>query len=272
MPVSTHNIRQLCRKIISSCAVALLCLLPLSAQDRLELGFLAGVGYYLGDLNPSQQFKNPGPSAAFVGRYIFTDRVAMRAMLGYTRISGAYDSSSLDVYSPFSVSPQATPLAEDEYVQVRPTDLDFANNLIDISVLGEINFLSFDHMFRKNETRFSPYLALGLGLTSYKGYDKPNKKKSFFVLSLPFGAGIKYKLNNLLRLGVEWTFFKTFTDQLECVNPDGLSFDPSDPYKNGQSSLLHNNDWYSSLRLMLTFSLWPRSLVCNDGLRSYYKD
>ncbi len=234
-----------------------------SAQDRLELGLMAGGSYYLGDMNPSQQFKMTRPAAAFFGRYMANDRIAFRGQVGYFAIEGRYDDKSTDIYSS-AVAPSGAKFEEGQTEVVRPLNCEFKNGLIDVSFLGEFNFLSFDHMFRKEQTRFSPYLALGLGCTAYSHY-KADAKKRQFVLSLPFGFGVKYKVNKFLRLGLEWTFHKTFTDEFECVKPEDGTFDPSDPYRNGVHKFTHNNDWFSNLCVAVSISLWPRSLVCNDG-------
>ncbi len=234
-----------------------------AAQDRLELGFMGGGSYYLGDMNPSQQFKMTRPTVSFFGRYMKSDRIAFRAQVGYYGIAGRYDESSPDVYSA-SLVPNSTPFVEGQVEALRPENCEFSAGLIDVSILGEFNFLSFDHMFRKEETRFTPYLALGLGCTAYPHYSE-GAKKSKFTLSLPFGLGVKYKVNKFLRLGLEWTFHKTFTDELECVEDLTGTFDPADPYRNGVHKITHNNDWFSNVCISVSISLWPRSLVCNDG-------
>lgn len=251
------------RAAVALCAFLAFLPLPSQAQDRLELGLMAGGSYYLGDMNPSQQFKMTRPAAAFFGRYMASDRVAFRGQVGYYGTAGKYDSKSPDVYSS-AVAPSGGGFTEGQTEVVRPLDLEFKNGLIDVSFLGEFNFLSFDHMFRKEQTRFTPYLALGLGCTAYSHY-KAGAKKRQFVLSLPFGFGAKYKVNKLLRLGLEWTFHKTFTDDLECVDDMQGSFDPSDPYRNGVHKMTHNNDWFANVCVSVSFSLWPRSLVCQDG-------
>ncbi len=233
------------------------------AQDRLELGLMAGGSYYLGEMNPSRQFKMTRPAAAFFGRYMANDRIAIRGQAGYFGIAGKYDDKSPDVYSS-AVTPSGGGFSEGQVELVRPLGCEFNSGLVDVSFLGEFNFLSFDHMFRKEQTRFTPYLALGLGCTAYSRYSEGAKKRQF-VLSLPFGLGVKYKVNKYLRLGLEWTFHKTFTDELECVEDLNGTFDPADPYRNGVHKLTHNNDWFSHLCVAVSFSLWPRSLACNDG-------
>ena len=269
----------LLRSFLSSFATVLLALaLPcvVSAQDRLEVGLLGGAAYYLGELNPHSQFKNAGPSAGILARYIFTDRIASRATFAYNRISGHYSSSSSDVYAVANVSQDMVPassLSDGQTMQVGPADASFSNDVFNLDLLAEVNFLSFDHMFRKEQTRFTPYLALGLGCTSYKRYDDNDDKKRVFVLSLPFGAGVKFKASKFMRVGLEWTFHKLFVDDIDQLDQrDGGHFDPADPYNNGVHVLTHNNDWISALNLTLSFSMWPRSMTCNDGLRSFYRD
>ncbi|WP_233248594.1 hypothetical protein, partial [Desulfonatronum sp. SC1] len=67
-----------------------------------------------------------------------------------------------------------------------------------------------------------------------------------------------------MKLGAEWTFRKTFTDDLDLIgfnNP----IDPSDPYRFNQNTLSHNNDWYSVVGLYMTFSIFSRRDKCHDG-------
>ena len=135
----------------------------------------------------------------------------------------------------------------------------------------EFNFLSYDHIFRKEETNFSPYLAFGLGAASFT-IAKERDKEHVFVLSLPFGMGVKYKLNKLLRVGLDWTFHKTFTDKIDAVACSQGMFDPTDPSGNGVRAMTHNNDWFNAVTATLTFSMWPRKLQCNDGLRTFYRE
>lgn len=238
---------------------------PLGAicQDRLEFGLMAGGSYYLGEMNPSKQFKNTRPAAGLLARYAYSDRIAFKAVLGYYAIAGSYDDSNEYNYS-YPHASLKEPLTEGQTELLRPADAEFKNGLIDISAYCEFNFLSFDHIFHKDQTRFTPYLCIGLGYAAYSHYIGKNKKRQF-ILSLPFGFGIKYKLNNLVRLGAEWTFHKTFTDQLECINNYNETFYPSDPYKNRIHTPTHNNDWFVSACISLSFSLWPRSLICRDG-------
>lgn len=240
-------------------------------QDRLELGLLGGISYYNGEYNPSQQFRNPGPAFGFVGRYVFNDRLAAKALVSGNNVR-AKEVGTGDVYAVWGGAP-VIPLKmeEGETDYVRTEAGSFNRYVVGIDALVEFNFLSYDHIFRKDETNFTPYLAVGLGSATFT-IDEETDKKRVFVLSLPFGIGVKYKLNKLLRVGLDWTFHKTFTDKIDAVDYRSGVFDPTDPYGNGVHKATHNNDWFNSVTATLTFSMWPRKLKCNDGLRTFYRE
>lgn len=221
------------------------------AQNKLELGLFLGGSYYMGDLNPSQQFKMTRPAFGGVGRYVFTDRLAVRGNVIMANLAGKY------------------PWSGDKYTNWENTDgYEFSRAVVDIAVMGEFNFMSYDHLFQKH-TRFTPYLTLGVGTTCYKSYGEKEGGKQTFILSLPFGLGAKYKVNKWLRLGFEWTWRKSFADDLDVVEINKAKIDPQDPYNIGTHSNVNNNDWYSMCGITVTMSMWPRKLECNDGLKSF---
>lgn len=230
--------------------------LRLTAQNKLELGLFAGGAYYMGDLNMNQQFSNTRPAVGAMARYVFTDRLALRCGVTAAQLAGKYPSGG-----------NKYPNRAENGVAVGNTKYEFERNIADIAIMGEVNFMSYDHMFHK-DTRFTPYLTLGVAATAYTRYTDKSDGEMVFVLSLPFGAGAKYKVNKWLRLGVEWTMRKTFVDDLDVVgNTSAIS--PSDPYGFGDNTLTHNNDWYSFAGVTVSLSMWPRSLRCNDGIKKY---
>lgn len=249
------------------CAIALLLCDTIKAQDRLEMGFMGGVSYYLGDLNQSQQFKSARPALGILVRYAINDRLAAKVNLFGGGIAGEY------------------PFAGEKYPIIRPKSdvsdniegivtggkYEFSRMLLSVGFMGEVNFRSFDHVFNKSESLWTPYLTMGLGATFYKSYADKTSGKTDFVLSLPFGLGIKYKVNKWLRVGAEWTMHKTFADDLDLVDPNGVQINPNDPYGSKHHALTHNNDWVSFCGITITASMWPRKLSCNDGLKNYNK-
>ena len=61
--------------------------------SRSEIGLTAGQSYYLGDLNPYQQFKQANLAGGFIYRYNLNTRLNFRANYLYGKVAAA-DSSS----------------------------------------------------------------------------------------------------------------------------------------------------------------------------------
>lgn len=218
------------------------------AQNRMEIGLFAGAGYYMGDLNPSTHFKKSHPAIGGLVRYNMTDRIAFKGTGTISGMSGEYPTHGV-----------LFPNAEDwEY--------SFSRTFGDFSAQMELNFMPYDHPF-KTKTKFTPYISYGVATTIYKRYGNEmqnEKNKTVFVLSLPFGVGVKYKLSNWIRIGAEWTFRKTFVDDLDvAVYSDVIR--PDDPYGFDEHVLTHNNDWYSFAGVTVSFSFLRRKIDCNSG-------
>lgn len=84
-----------------------------------------------------------------------------------------------------------------------------------------------------------------------------------FVLSLPFGLGLKWKASDWLHVGLEWSFKKTFVDDLDKMG-NGV-IDPSDPYGFEESAGWHNNDWYSFAGFFVAIDIFHQKIPCNAG-------
>lgn len=209
-----------------------------NAQDRLELGPLVGVSYYFGDLNPSTPFVNNHLALGGIARYVFNDRIALKGSAIYTGLSGSYDPSN-------------------GILSGVPEGYSFNRNIGDVALVAEINLFSYDHKYIST-TVFTPYLSFGAGTVLYNRAGEGGEK-SVFVLSLPFGVGVKYKLNKWVRIGAEWSFRKLFVDDIEGdMVPDDVSI----IYGNAKT---HNNDWYSIVNVYVTFSFLKRRNRCMGG-------
>ena len=223
-----------------------------TAQDKVEMGGFLGTSYYLGDLNPQKQFYQPGISFGGVARYVLTDRYALKGTLGAARIKGSYPDNNV-------LLPEGN------------TSYSFSNMLVDGTVQMEFNFKSYDHPFISG-SKFTPYLSLGLGTTVYKRISVEtgnDTNQTVFILSLPFGIGAKYKINKWIRVGAEWSFRKTFVDDLDLEEQrehvPGTTPNPGDPYGFNNDGKIHNTDMYSIASVMVTFSLFRKKAQCNGG-------
>lgn len=209
---------------------------PAAAQEdyRFDIGGGVGMTGYLGDANTSNLLAHPGWDAQFVFRYIINPRMGLKSGLYAGSLSG--DSADMTDVFPGGAN------------------FKFSTNFFELSELFEFNFLNYGmgESYRKLQ-RWTPYITAGLGLTVWttEGYTGA-------AFTLPIGAGVKFKINRRLNLGLVCLMKKTFSDKLD-------SPDLADPHMI-KSSFLKNTDWYSTFTLTLTYEFSKRCAVCN------YKD
>jgi hypothetical protein len=190
-------------------------------------GFGIGTSNYYGDFAP---YRRPLASTFSMMRWSvggnytrhFTPRLAARASFIYARIAG------------------------DDYIMNRSSkhesnifyarNLHFRNDLKEFSVQG-IFKLTPDNRSYDRRPQFGAYLFAGVALTAHnpkaldsldgnwvklqplgtegqgnEGYAKPYSLVQF---AIPFGIGVRYKINSRFDISAELGFRKTFTDYLD---------------------------------------------------------
>ena len=208
----------------------------LLAQDAIsqegEFGIGIGAGHYFGDLNPHTHLNRPKTAASFFFRKNFSNYIALRVGATYARLGYS------DKYNTYN-----------DYMLHR--NLSFNTNVWELALQGDFNFFRF--MPGEPGFNFTPYITLGAGVFSYdpyaylrgqKIYLRPlgtegqgivagRKQYSTMALSIPFGGGFKYALNERMNVGFEILYRFTNTDYLDDVsttyvdpnifplNPDG---------------------------------------------------
>ncbi len=204
----------------------------------------------------------------------------------------------------------------DDYIERR--NLSFRSSIVEAAVIGEFNFWNYG--VGATDKTWVFYLYGGIGafhfdpMTSYTAADGtvqwvrlqplhtegqgsllyPGRKQySLFQLMLPFGVGMKARLNKTFCVSVEYGFRKTWTDYLDDVSTtyvdaevfDEVASDPElaafladrsgevvDGYvnapgiKRGDDSL---DDWYAYLHFSVGINLetllgWTRSKRCKQ--------
>lgn len=196
-----------------------------NAQRNADIGIFGGSTFYLGDLNPLVPFQDNSYSFGGLYRYNLNKRYAIRANLYYSNIKGS------DI--------------NHKYPQFQQTS--FSTKLLDASIHFEFNYLPY--LPTKNKFDYTTYLSAGLGYSSVLGSNVNADSHP----TIPFGIGFKINLSNRLSAGTEWTFRKTFND-----NVDGLT-NFNDPL---ETSLIHNNDWYSFIGLFITYKFFKFAENC----------
>jgi hypothetical protein len=166
-------------------ALALLLSAGASGQRKADIGIMAGIPWYQGDI--STLIPRPNVVPPSVGpflRYNFNKRNSLRA-------HGVI----------YTLSASGTIFDGDP--------AEFQSSFVDLGLDFEFNWWDYRTAYRR--TRFSPYVSAGLGYSlNYQG-------GSVSHLYLPFGGGLKANLRKRLSGGVEVSMRKTFTDRIDGV-------------------------------------------------------
>ena len=94
-----------------------------NAASRSELGFFGGGASYLGDVNPSNPFREINAAIGLVYRYNLNTRFVFRANVGFMRIN-ASDSKSKEAF-------------------LRNRNLNFRNDIFEVGAGIELNFFKY---------------------------------------------------------------------------------------------------------------------------------
>jgi opacity protein-like surface antigen len=231
---------KLISKILVICAIVCLPAI-VSGQARGDIALFYGRSYYLGEINHITHFKSMSNAFGAFYRHNYNLRYSLRGSIYTGRLTGD------DKNSPY------------DYNKVRASAFDIP--VIDLGLMSEFNFLPY--ITTSNKYRFSPYVTAGFA------YLIPLKDAEFKgTLSIPFGLGLKYNLNDKFSIGIEWVLRKTFTDELDGLgdydsNPlfeEFLNNQTASAYR--QESTIYRNDYYAFTGLFLSYKITYRSMKC----------
>jgi len=201
------------------------CCLPLMsvAQNSIvqegEFGIGVGAAHYFGDLNTRANINRPKLAATAFFRKNFGHYIALRVGASFAKLGYS------DQYN-----------THNEFMFRR--NLSFNTNVWEVGVQGDFNFYRF--LPGEPGLNFTPYITLGVGFFSYDPYaylkgEKyylrnlgtegqgsslyPDRKQySAMALSVPFGVGFKYAINERINVGFEVVHRFTNTDYLDDVS------------------------------------------------------
>ena len=192
----------------------ILCFLPLitSAQNFFLSGRL-GTANYQGDLKTSSfSFKQMRLLGSIGGLYDLSEHFTARSYLTFTSLH-----------------------ANDKYgVPGRQhRNLNFTTQIFDWELSAQYN------LFSLNERQWTPYAFAGAAIFHFNPYTFDNIGEKYFLkplstegegfipgvknykrtqFSIPFGIGATYAINEDMRVGIELSYHKTFTDYLDDVS------------------------------------------------------
>ncbi len=200
---------------------------------KMELGFMAGGSFYLGDANYSTFYKNTRPMGGIMARYILNPRLALKGNLAVAGIKGS--TETIDNQYPFTTS--------------------FSRTLYDLGVQFEANFWGYGiGQEFLGIRRFTPYLTGGLGMTYAAA-----PAESVVTMNIPIGLGVKYKFRPRWNIGMEFTMRFSLSDKLDVTHSNPAL---DDPYLI-KSGFLKNKDSYSFTAIFITYDLFPKCSNCN---------
>ena len=195
----------------------------IKAQRYTDFGVLFGGAYYNGEINPTKQFYKPSLSYGAFTRLNLNKRFALRFSGYYTHLKGSVNDF------PDRVTHFIPPATES-----------FNKQALDLTGQLEFNFLPYI-TGERNFLR-STYVSGGFGFGIFTG--------SGNSLLIPFGIGAKMNFGERLSGGLEWSFRKTFADDIDN-NPNLLG-----------NTLINNNDWYSIFGLFISYKFVKFAADC----------
>jgi hypothetical protein len=246
--LKTQSIKKISLLIVFLAFISIIPTKQLQAQKGIEIGAHAGVSYYMGDVNLHKHFYSPHPNFGGFFKFHFNRRNLIRIGALYTRLS-AYDKDF-----------------NNQFQKLR--NHSFETSVVEINAMYEVHFLPY-LLGSKRKQSFTPYLQLGLA-----GYFSPNSENKV-NMAIPMGIGMKKNLTARLVLGVEWSFRKTFSDQLDSLSGEELSiYDPNKGVTPDlentikQTGFKYTKDWYSIASVTLSYTFRIGGLTCN----AYYNN
>lgn len=256
---------------------------------------------YFGDVVPkpsiaSLRFAATRPNIGLSFTRRFAPRISARAALAYGRITGD-DSKAASATDP-----------EAGFRNNR--NMSFRNDIVELSAVGIFDLIENRNNYLKRPD-FVPYVFAGVsvyhhnpkGLVQSSGPVPASLSSgdwialqplgtegqlgtggdgaySLWQFSIPFGGGVRYKLNKSFDLGLEIGWRKTFTDYLDDVSGNyasdaalqsdaakyfgrGITKDRTDRYPNFDAAgnmrgKSNEKDWYIVTGLTLNYILAPR--------------
>ena len=265
----------------------------LSAQrsdflNRSEFVFAGGGMTYLGDLNDQSAFGEVRPAAGVGVRTRIDNRWALHGSVAYGTLAATHDCLPARNLSFMSRLFEAALVAEFDF---RPYGPGATESFWSPYLFGGLEVFHFNPMAAytfpdgtEELVELQPLCTEGQGTSLY-----PERRPyPLTQLAMPFGVGVRMRLNKHVSMAVEYGFRKTWTDYLDDVSTTyvGAELLLAEVRDGGVSSLLADrsaqsnaagikrgddslNDWYSFFNLSLGVNMdlllgWMRSKRCRN--------
>jgi len=225
--------------------------LPAFGQ-KYEIGGGLGAAVYSGDLirliDPSQA----DIQGTLFGKRNFDNVWTLKVGLSTAKLGGSDEIKPIDI-----VSERRSAV--------------FKGGVIEFSAIMEFNFLDF--LRNDSEFRFSPYAFFGLGYSYFilKGVNASElgSEGEFYQVPtpvIPFGGGVKYRLDNRWTLSAEIGFRPTMTDNLDRIDSRLPAIPRYMPPPNATTGITppyginfgnpYTKDWYYFAGLTISYAIF----------------
>lgn len=251
-----------------------------------SIGLSVNAMNYFGDVVPKTSLPSFRAAATRpnIGVYYtrrFAPRISAKVALNYGRISGD-DSKAAD------------PNGEDSRYRYN-RNMNFRNDIIELSGMAVFDLIENRNNYLKRPD-FVPYITAGVAVFRHnpKGADANGDyvdlqslqtegvDYSLTQFAIPFGGGVRYRINKSFDIGLELITRKTFTDYLDDVSgtfverstltPGAAQYfghDITNSIRNGTNDFPNftqpgqrrgkdGNDWYTTLGVTVNYILAPR--------------
>ena len=126
----------------------------------------------------------------------------------------------------------------------------FKEFLTEIS--AQVNYDFLDFRSDKSLVKISPYVSVGAGFMLINRADK-NAEYSDIQLMIPFGGGVKYRINPFWTLNFEFSARKLFYDYIDDVSEEQITDKRNSEFQFGN---WEDNDWYYFAGLSISYTIW----------------
>lgn len=222
---------RLVRQIIISAALSIL-IHNVHAQG-LEIGGGIGTSFASGDVTRGFEVGEFGFAGQLFVRYNLSNVVSVRGTGLIASLKGSDETNPID------------PFAE-------LRDYSFHRTNYEASAVVEYNFL--DYKERNSLINWSPYFFIGGGLSAVSNRREEDNYSRIQPV-VPFGLGLKYRLNKQWNLEFEFGARKTFYDGVDRISGSTSPNKLNPDYGNEL-----DNDWYYFTGISLSYTFF--SIPC----------
>jgi Domain of unknown function (DUF6089) len=186
------------------------------AQGKLNLCFNGGFANYSGDLQKSRFTLSQSHAAFGAGLgYAIVPKLQVKLNLQYGKVSADDKRATVNLLKQRNLNFHSTIFESSllfDYTILDPDVKKVSPYIFAGAALYHFNPYSFDSLGRK--VYLQPLSTEGQGLAAY-----PDRKSyALWQISIPFGGGIRFKINERVCLGYEIGVRKLFNDYLDDVS------------------------------------------------------